>query len=518
MGQAKENKNRLWVLIHSIRFRLALWFVLILAVVIFIFSFFIYTRQVQELRTLAAARLELKARRLVGPTRPQERDDFERSFAQIQADSAGGGSLFQESDVLVLFSADGEIIQSWGINDEKTLSNYIVETLAKNKDRPNQDPAHPLAGNILVTQLPGANSGGEYVFTIGSISMGGRSAGYYLFGNPVDPDHQLPRLLVSLLIGISITLLIALLGGFWLADRAIRPVKKITQAAQSISETDLSLRLNLHQNDELGELADTFDAMLGRLEGAFQRQRQFTADASHELRTPLTIVELEATRALAAPRSSLEYNRALKVIRSENQFMSRLVNNLLTLARMDNQQLILQKQAIDLSDVVLEVVERLAPLAKKEAVRLSAGDLPELPIHGDRQFLAQMVTNLVENGIKYSGGGDRVVEVTTGEVAGEQIDQKMAWVRVTDHGAGIPPEHLAHLFDRFYQVDKVRTQQAHDGNARSEQSSSGAGLGLSIALWIARAHGGDIRVESEVGKGSIFYVILPLSKPPKVFL
>jgi len=298
------------------------------------------------------------------------------------------------------------------------------------------------------------------------------------------------------------------LGGFWLADQAIQPVKQITQTARSISETDLSLRLNLNRKDELGELADTFDAMLARLQAAFERQRQFTADASHELRTPLTIIDLETSRALSARRSAQEYEHALKVIQSENQFMIRLVNNLLTLARMDAGQVALQNQRLDLSDVTLEVVERLAPLAAKEQVKLTVGELPELPILGDRQYLAQMLTNLVENAIKYTTGEEKRVWVETG--CSDAAQGKFAWVRVTDNGPGIPEEHLPHLFDRFYQVDRARTRQSYDAESQDEQTPSGTGLGLSIAQWIAKAHRGIIRVQSRVGEGSTFEVSLPL--------
>ncbi|MEJ2353846.1 MAG: HAMP domain-containing protein, partial [Anaerolineales bacterium] len=143
----------------------------------------------------------------------------------------------------------------------------------------------------------------------------------------MDPTGQLHRLFLTLLVGGLGMLVIALAGGYWLADRAMRPVKTITLAAQQISETDLSRRLNLGRQDELGKLADTFDQMLARLQAAFDRQRQFTADASHELRTPLTIVNLEASRALDGKRSRQEYQQALSLIQSENEFMSRLVSN-----------------------------------------------------------------------------------------------------------------------------------------------------------------------------------------------
>jgi signal transduction histidine kinase len=362
---------------------------------------------------------------------------------------------------------------------------------------------------MISTTISEDNLDTKYVMILAPIFFEGGVAGFSLIGTPIDPGHQLPRLLVSLILGVMITLGIALAGGFWLADRAMRPVKMITHAAQTISETDLNLRLHLDRKDELGVLANTFDEMLTRLQSAFDRQRQFTADASHELRTPLTIVDLEARRALATQRTTKEYQGALNVIQSENQFMIRLVNNLLTLARMDAGQVVLKKEELDLSDVALEVVERLAPLTVGEQIRLSAGDLPELPIHGDRQYLVQMLTNLVENAIKYSRGEERRVQVTTGWRTTK--NGRQAWVHVIDNGPGIPPDHLPHLFDRFYQVDKARTRQDNAPADENDQAPSGTGLGLSIAQWIAHVHGGEITVQSELGKGSTFEVSLPLA-------
>jgi signal transduction histidine kinase len=403
----------------------------------------------------------------------------------------------------VIISPDGQIALNWG----PISSNSVTQLVEESFESEAGGVAFP--GAMISTTISEDNLDTKYVTILAPIFFEGGVAGFSLVGTPIDPSHQLPRLLVSLILGVMITLGIALAGGFWLADRAMRPVKMITHAAQTISETDLNLRLHLDRKDELGVLANTFDEMLTRLQSAFDRQRQFTADASHELRTPLTIVDLEARRALATQRTTKEYQGALNVIQSENQFMIRLVNNLLTLARMDAGQVVLKKEELDLSDVALEVVERLAPLTVGEQIRLSAGDLPELPIHGDRQYLVQMLTNLVENAIKYSRGEERRVQVTTGWRTTK--NGRQAWVHVIDNGPGIPPDHLPHLFDRFYQVDKARTRQDNAPADENDQAPSGTGLGLSIAQWIAHVHGGEITVQSELGKGSTFEVSLPLA-------
>jgi signal transduction histidine kinase len=285
----------------------------------------------------------------------------------------------------------------------------------------------------------------------------------------------------------------------WLADRAMRPVKTIAHTARTISESDLSRRINIKGQDELAELAGTFDDMLGRLQGAFDRQRRFVADASHELRTPLTIMNLEVGRVLSGDRTPNEYQHALQIVNTEGEHMTRLVNDLMTLARMDAGQAILQFENLDLSDVTVEAVERMSALAERQQVRLELRNLPELPVRGDRQYLVQMVSNLLENAIKYGG---KTVRIETG------VRDDKALLRIADDGPGIASEHLPHLFERFYRVDQARTQHPND----DPTSPAGSGLGLSIVAWIVESHEGEIHAESKVGEGTIFEVVLPIQK------
>ena len=395
--------------------------------------------------------------------------------------------LLRDTDVFILLGSDGQVLASQGsIPAQKAIQ--IVSAGLQTAPPTNESAA------IYWTSPTSQN----YVFIITPVQGKMEINVLMIFGSILDPNALVRRFLLTLVAGSLLTLAVALVGGFWLADRAMRPVKTITQAARSIGETDLSRRLNMKSKDELGELANTFDAMLARLQAAFERQRQFVADASHELRTPLTIVNLETSRAIASRRSPQEYQHALSIIHSENDFMTSLVNDLLTLARMDAGQSTIEKTPLDLSDVAVETVERLTPLATRNGVTLEAGNLPETRIHGDRQYLLQMLSNLVENAIKYTTGDKKRVCVETGTAGGS------AWVRVSDTGPGIAPEHLPHLFDRFYRVDKARTR---DAEAESDpRPPSGSGLGLSIVQWIAHVHGGEIRVESTLGSGTTFEV------------
>jgi heavy metal sensor kinase len=450
--------------LYGIRFRLLLWFAFILSLVLFVFSMFIYFSQARDIRGEAVYRLGRKAELIVEAVR----------WGNAPQDA------LQETDIFLLFDLEGRAAASQGLETEQEMLDLILS--ARNAlDQGNERKSY---GNSWVEERGGA--GTHYIFIV---AVSGNSL--IILGSPFDPYNLNGRLLFSLFFGSMLTLVVALGGGWWLAHRAMRPVHVITQTARAISETDLSRRLNLKTKDELGELANTFDAMLARLQAAFERQRQFIADASHELRTPLTIVNLETSRVLSAKRTPQEYQRAMNVIHSENEFMTHLVNDLLVLARIDSGQSAIQKEQLDLSDIALEAVERLSHLAEQKQVRLETGDLPELSMPGDRQLLIQMMSNLIENGIKYTAGEDRRVKVETG--AG--VDY--VWARVSDNGPGIPSEYLSHLFDRFYQADKARTQNAED-------ESSGSGLGLAIVQSIAQIHGGEVRVQSAPGEGTVF--------------
>ncbi len=499
--------EHLRTLLTSIRLRLTLWFVVILGLVLLVFSVFVYTIQGRDLRQQTLDRLENKINQIQSLNGFSHLEPFENQIT-IPNISPETGPLLQQEEVLAVVDTKGQVVQKYG-----PVTNNDVNRLAETGISGGAGQG-PFTYSLVSATATKQSATQEYIFVVAPISISHNVIGFLILGSPVDPEGQLHRLILTLLFGALVVLVIALAGGYWLADRAMRPVKTITQAARQISETDLSRRLNLGKEDELGQLADTFDQMLARLQAAFERQRQFTADASHELRTPLTIVNLEANRALTNRRSPEEYKRALSIIQSENEFMTRLVNNLLTLSRMDAGQTVLDLEEMDLSDIALEVIERVAPIAARNEVELSVGDLPELKINGDRQYLSQMITNLVENAIKYTQGAERRVRVETGWDQSE--DKAMGWVRVADNGPGIPAEHQPHLFDRFYQVDKARSRNHEhaQGGAQEGEASSGIGLGLSIVQWIAQAHGGEVMVESQVGKGSSFAVKIPLLEVP----
>ncbi len=476
--------------LHSIRFRITLWFVFILAIILTAFSGFIYFRQSQDLKEDSVGRIQEEFARLLGYFRSAA---WQNSTLDL-SDVPDNTPPLQQGDMLVIADTSGQIVQSWGIKPGGKLASDLISTASQ------QHNLNVYEQTISVTDSTGKASDADYLFIVSFVFRGDTPVGALIIGSPTNLSSQLQRLKVSLILGSLLMLVIAFTGGLWLADRAMRPVKTITHAAQNISESDLNRRINLRGRDELAELANTFDDMLLRLQVAFDRQRRFVADASHELRTPLTIANLEIDQALSKNRSSSDYQRALQTINIENERMMRMVNDLMTLARMDSGQALLQFEKLDLSDVALEAVERMSSLAEHQQVRLETTELPELTVNGDRQYLIQMISNLIENAIKYSGSGQTISVGTSALI----VDKKeFAALRVVDNGPGIPPEHLPHLFDRFYRVDQARTQ-GDDSSA-----PTGSGLGLSIVAWIVEAHGGKINVESKVNEGTTFEVRIP---------
>jgi heavy metal sensor kinase len=305
-------------------------------------------------------------------------------------------------------------------------------------------------------------------------------------------DHrELIRLLEGIALAVPPTLGLAVLVGLLLAGRALQPMEAVTQTAQELSAGDLSRRIALPgPNDEIKRLADTFDAMLSRLEAAFRSQQSFVADASHELRTPLTILQGHADLALSDPEADPQQcRRALEVVSAEVRRLSRVVASLLTLARADAGSLVVAAEPADLAELCEETLSRLRPLAGTRNLGCEAQ--PELTVIGDADWLRQLLLNLVENAIQHTApdGTIRVVVTPSGD------DVRL---EVRDDGCGIPSEHLPHLFDRFYRVDRARSR-----------ARGGAGLGLSIARWIVERHAGTIHLESVTGEGTMVVVTLP---------
>jgi len=288
------------------------------------------------------------------------------------------------------------------------------------------------------------------------------------------------------------------LGCWLLAERTIAPIIEVTEAAQGITADNLSRRLPLGQHqDELAQMVACLNQMLDRLDKSFRRVRQFSGDASHELRTPLTILRGETEVTLRWAKTPEEFRDMLTSNMEEIDRMERIIESLLTLAKSEVGELTLEMKELSLSDLVQELYlqSRLLCETKNIEVKLLLEVDEEIRIRGDDLRLRQMFLNVISNGLKYTPENGHM-ELTLA------MDNGFARVDIKDSGIGIQAEHLPHIFDRFYRVDKARNRM--DG---------GTGLGLAIVKWIAEAHGGGIAVTSEADKGSSFSVHLPIDGP-----
>jgi len=303
--------------------------------------------------------------------------------------------------------------------------------------------------------------------------------------------HELAELLSVLAIGLPLWIGAAAAGGYLLARRALAPAARMAEEARRITAESLSARLPVADpRDEMGQLGTVFNETLARLETGFDQLRRFTADASHELRTPLTALRAVGEVGLRRPRTPEESREIVGSMLEEVDRLAHLVDRLLTLSRADAGQVALSRERFDLRALAREVVQLMAPLAEERSVAVHVLEGEPAQVAADRAVLRQAVVALLDNALKYAPPGTTVRVVAAGPT-----------LEVTDGGCGIAPEHLPRIFDRFFRVDASRSREAG--------GPGGSGLGLSIAQWAVRANGGRIEVESTLGKGSTFRIVLP---------
>lgn len=365
-----------------------------------------------------------------------------------------------------------------------------------------QTPAQPLAAGTLVDLAARARASGRTWADVIDTRGNARRA----LVEPLSGDPTAPILIISrptgeldaalrrtafLLAGVSAALLV--MGGalsYWLAGRVLRPVRTIAALARSLGGRDLHRRVTVSvPDDELGELVDTFNEMLARLEASFESLRRFTADASHELRAPLALLRTELDVALARDRTGAEYRGTLGALRDEVDHLARLADQLLVLARADAGSLMPQREPIDVVDLLQEAAARWRSAALGRGVRIevetaNAGTVPAEPA-----LIRRVIDNLIDNAIRHSPPGSAVLLQATREAGGW-------WIAVRDQGPGIAPEHRPLLFKRFVRPDSARTRE-----------QGGAGLGLALSAGVVAAHGGRIElVDGEPGAHFRFFL------------
>jgi heavy metal sensor kinase len=453
--------------LRTVRVRLTLWYVLLLGVTLFGFSLYLFLELRQNLLNQIDSSLQTAS---VQALSKLDEETQTRFVTQVDTDLLTAG-LRQSGVSLRLITTSGAILDGYG--GYQALPTWAAQV-----------PGY-------VTLIEDAAIWRLYSYPL---QLRGEAVTLWLqAAQPLDGVYDtLDGLLALMLFGLPVILVVATAGGVFLADRSLRPVDRMTRTASAVTANRLDQRIShLGPPDELGRLAHTLDTMLDRLQTAFETERRFTADASHELRTPLTVVKGHIDVALSRPRSPEEYTATLETIRAENERLIRLVNSLLYLAKLDTAPLQAETETVDLAELLTLVGDQMYILAEKKPITLTCQIPPLPPISGNRDHLIRLFLNLLENAIKYTPAGGTVT------LTADHRDG-VIHVCIRDTGSGIAPEHLPHLFERFYRVK--------DG------TTHGTGLGLAIAHSIAREHRGDITVTSEVGRGSIFTVTLPVHR------
>ena len=379
---------------------------------------------------------------------------------------------------VVYYNANGDLIAANAEADVRTMRLTESEVVRVTIEGERIDESMEIAGEQFLVRTGRLRAGDEVLLV--------------QVGQSTQAVEDVRRVLATILIaGGAIAVLVVFAVGFWLARSALRPIERVTRVAAEIGASDLTRRLGARgEPREVQRLAETFDAMLARIESAFSQQRNFVMDVSHELRSPLTGLRGNLDVMLMDPDLDADTRAQLEKMSAEVGRLIRLTSNLLYLAHAEAGREI-ARQPVELDVLCLEVCHQSRNV--REDVRLRLGHEEQVNVSGDRDLLKQLLLNLVDNAINYSpAGGEVVISVEPSSSAVEVI--------VADEGPGIPPEQLELIFERFYR-----------GTNSPDRKVGGAGIGLAISRWIARAHGGDVRAESEPGKGARFIVTLPLA-------
>jgi heavy metal sensor kinase len=442
---------------ESLRVRLVVWYAAVLTLVVVVYGGAVVYQSWYSMMAAVDAELRRYASDVGNALRPVDGGRFDLELPAEAAsyffrrDGAG-----EENPYYVIWSPRGEVV-----------------------DRSNPD--------LNVGAQGGAASGRREVWLQAS---GGATV---LVGRSIATLRRDQRALVLdvVLAGLA-TLAVAIFGGWFVAGRALAPMKRISEAARKMSAGDLNARIAVDRTEsELEQVASTLNDAFDRLRLAVDQERRFTADASHELRTPISVLRAEAEWALDRERTPQQYRDALSTCRRAALRMQEAVERMLSLLRAEASEDVLQPTSVAMHSVVGDVLEWLKPMAQERGVRLAADGEP-LVVRGDAEQLREAVSNLVANAILYNKIGGSVT-VWTRQAGGS------ARIEVADTGIGIPAEAIPHVFDRFYRVDKSRSRDA-----------GGSGLGLSIARAIVAAHGGEVSCTSEAGTGSMFVISLPV--------
>ena len=447
----------------SIKFKLTLWYLLVVSILLFIFQIFAYILLSQRVY--------------------QNLDDSLKSHSQTigsSLDNKNGklslGDVEIYDQLILLFDSSGKPVEERG---SVSLAKKTIEFL------------NPIQTFKTATYRTFKDSETDYRLYIQPM-YGDSTSGFLVIGRNTEEINNVLHNFFFILSSISLgVLLLSGFGGIFLTSRFLQPLERMRKTAETIGANDLSQRITVENTDELSRLALAINNMIERLEGAFKRQKQFTSDASHELRTPLAVIQAESSLALRKKRSPEEYRQTVQIVLRESEQMRAIIEKLLYLARLDQNTAVYHFQNLDVKDLVFDGIREMETLGLEKHIILSFSAKASIFVRADPTALRQVVINILQNALRYTEPGGRIV------ISLEDTNDE-ARIKFTDTGIGIAEEHLPHIFDRFYRVDNARTNK--DG---------GSGLGLSICKEIITLHGGTITVHSIPGQGSTFTVNLP---------
>ncbi len=478
----------------SVRARLTFWYSGVLAIILITLSlvtYFLLARTTSQRTNASLAELAFALRSAIQTQYNSQPPAPDSLLIATKAAIVGFQLLDHHFAVL---TPDGQILgaseSSYGVQpngangDRPPLSSAMRQALkdtASRSNRPFQD--------LKIGMSP------LRAFTFNT-AIGGTKVTIIVMQSLKVDRERMKDLTHTFLWAIPITVLFASAGGYFLARKSLAPVAAMSDQANRISAENLHERLPVpEKRDELGQLARTFNSLLERLDHSFERQRQFMADASHELRSPVAIIRGEAQVTLSQPsRSSTEYRESLAITLDEASRLSSIVNDLFTLARADAGQYPLRARDFYLDELVADCARAARCLATNHGVTLAHFSDGEMLLHADEELIRRMAMNLLDNAIKYSPQGGTVT------LECKRVGKEYS-LSVMDTGPGIPSDAQERVFERFFRLDKARSH--------SETERAGAGLGLSIARWIAEAHQGRLKLLRSDTSGSVFVVFVP---------
>jgi len=477
--------------LSSMRIRLTLWYTSVLALVLLIFAVTSYSYLARAARQRTDASLSDTLDSLISTFNTELND--EGQTIEVSAQEAALGLHFHDRQ-LIIYDAHNQVL----------VSSSAPSGLASNA---NWFLAAPVSENLLALTTTAANGRSFSLFAYGQeqfravasiVPAKDQSLKFVVVNSLRDENQSLVQTRRAFYIAVPLALLIAAVGGYLLARKSLAPVVSMGEQAAHIGAANLSRRIPVPENNrELGRLAAIFNDLLGRLDKSFAEQKRFMADASHELRTPVAVIVGESEVALSQPRATDEYRDSLSIVNDEGRRLTRLVEDLFTLARADSGEYPLVMTDFYLDESVNESVRSVRSLAAQKGLELLY-HAPEIEIayRGDEAVITRMMMNLLQNAIKFTPANGRI------EV-GLKLNCANWEISVSDSGEGIPEHARQQVFERFFRVDKVRSRQ-------NILNGSGAGLGLSIAKWAAELHGGKIVLERTGPHGTTFVIYLPL--------